>query len=110
MDYKREPLDDDEVFLLRKSCKSFDEEFVVNVLLETGMRVSELANLREDNVSWQRNCISLIGKGGKRRVIPMSSLTHFYLTQVFSRSSKVKLAVRTIHRRKTTLNKFSQRT
>jgi len=98
MDYKREPLEDDEVFLLRKSCKSFDEEFVVNVLLETGMRVSELANLREDNVSWQRNCISLIGKGNKRRVIPMSSLTRFYLTQVFSRNSKVKLAVRTIQK------------
>jgi integrase/recombinase XerD len=98
MEYKREPLEDDEVSDLRKSCKSFDEEFIINVLLETGMRVSELANLREENVSWQRNCITLIGKGSKRRVVPMSSLTRFYLTQIFSRSSKVKLAVRTIQK------------
>jgi integrase/recombinase XerD len=98
MDYKREPLEEDEVFLLKKSCKSFDEEFVVNVLLETGLRVSELANLKEDNVSWQRSCITLIGKGNKRRVVPMSSLVRFYLTQLFSRSSRVKLAVRTIQK------------
>ena len=98
MDYKREPLEEDEVFLLRKSCKSFNEEFIINVLLETRLGVSELANLREENVSWQRNCITLIGKGTKRRVVPMSSLTRFYLTQLFARSSRVKLAVRTIQK------------
>jgi integrase/recombinase XerD len=84
MEYKREPLEEDEVMALRKSCKSFDEELIINVLLETGLRVSELAKLREDNISWQRNCITLMGKGNKRRVIPMSNLTRFYLTQVFS--------------------------
>ncbi len=98
MDYKREPLEEDEVFLLKKSCKSFDEELIINVLLETGLRVSEFANLKEDNVSWQRSCITLIGKGNKRRVVPMSSLVRFYLTQLFSRSSRVKLAVRTIQK------------
>ncbi len=98
MDYKREPLEEDEVFLLKKSCKSFDEELIINVLLETGLRVSEFANLKENNVSWQRSCITLIGKGNKRRVVPMSSLVRFYLTQLFSRSSRVHLAVRTIQK------------
>lgn len=98
MDYKREPLEEDEVMALRKSCKSFDEELVINVLLETGLRVSELSRLREDNISWQRNCITLIGKGNKRRVIPMSNLTRFYLTQIFSRNSSIPLAIRTIQK------------
>jgi integrase/recombinase XerD len=98
VDYKREPLEEDEMLALRKSCKNFDEELVINLLLETGMRVSELAYLKEENVSWQRNCVTLIGKGNKRRVIPLSSLAKFYLTQCFSQTSTFPLAVRTIQK------------
>lgn len=98
MDYKREPLEEDEVMALRKSCKSFEEELVINVLLETGLRVSELAKLTEENISWQRNCITLIGKGRKRRVIPMSNLVRFYMTQVFTRNTTIPLAIRTIQK------------
>ena len=98
VDYKREPLEEDEILALRKSCKNFDEELVINLLLETGMRVSELAYLKEENVSWQRNCVTLIGKGSKRRVIPLSSLAKFYLTQCFSQSSTFPLALRTIQK------------
>lgn len=89
MDYKREPLEEDEILALKKACKGFDEELVINVLLETGMRVSELANLAEENISWQRNCITLIGKGRKRRVIPMSHLVRFYMVHVFSRNTRI---------------------
>jgi integrase/recombinase XerD len=97
-EYKREPLEDYEMEQLRKNCKSFDEELVVNVLLETGLRVSELAGLREDNCSWQRSCITLIGKGNKRRVIPMSNTTRFYLTAIFKDQPKIHLASRTIQK------------
>ncbi|MBI3032758.1 tyrosine-type recombinase/integrase [Candidatus Woesearchaeota archaeon] len=79
MVYKREPLEDDEIEMMKKSCSSFEESLIVNTLLETGMRVSELANLKRDQISWQRDCITTIGKGNKRRVIPMSKTTRFYL-------------------------------
>lgn len=98
MIYKREPLEDDEVELLRKNCKNFEEELCVNLLLETGMRVSELSHLKEENISWQRGCVTLIGKGSKRRVIPISSLSRFYLTQLFSKETRFPLAIRTIHK------------
>jgi integrase/recombinase XerD len=97
-DYKREPLEEDEMQLLRKSCCNFDEELVINILLDTGMRVSELANLKEENVSWQRNCITIIGKGNKRRVIPLSNLARFYITQCFSNQARFPLAMRTIQK------------
>ena len=61
-EYKREPLEEDESQALRESCKTFEEQLVVNVLLDTGMRVSEFASLKEENVSWQRGCINIIGK------------------------------------------------
>lgn len=97
-EYKREPLEEYEMEQLRKNCKNFDEELVVNVLLETGLRVSELSRLREDNCSWQRSCITLIGKGNKRRVIPMSNTTRFYLSAIFKDQPKIHLASRTIQK------------
>lgn len=98
MEYKREPLEEDEVLALRKSCANLEEELVINLLLDTGMRVSELANLKEENISWQRNCITLVGKGKKRRVIPLSNLARFYVTQCFTHNAKFPLAMRTIQK------------
>jgi integrase/recombinase XerD len=98
MDYKREPLEEDEVLMLRKSCRNFEEELVINLLLDTGMRVSELANLKEENISWQRNCITILGKGKKRRVIPLSNLARFYVTQCFTHNNHFPLAMRTIQK------------
>lgn len=97
--YKREPLEDDEIEAMKKACTTFDEEMCLNILLETGMRVSELANLREDQISWQRSCITTVGKGGKRRVIPLSSRARFYLTECFSAGTqRFPLASRTIQK------------
>ncbi len=96
--YKREPLEEDEILSMRKNCKTFEEELVVNILLDTGMRVSELANLKEENVAWQRNCINLYGKEQKRRVIPVSKLARFYLVQAFSQQKHIPLAMRTIQK------------
>ena len=97
-EYKREPLEDDEILALKCNCNNFEEELIINVLLDTGLRVSELANLREDNISWQRNCITLIGKGNKRRVVPMSKKVRLLLLDCFSHSSKFPLAMRTIQK------------
>jgi integrase/recombinase XerD len=97
-EYKREPLEDDEILALRSNCRNFEEELVVNILLDTGLRVSELANLREDNISWQRNCITLIGKGSKRRVVPMSKRVRLLLLDCFSKMHKFPLAMRTIQK------------
>jgi integrase/recombinase XerD len=98
MTYKREPLEDYEIDVLRKACKTFEESLIINVLLETGMRVSELAKLEKDQVSWQRDCITTIGKGGKRRVIPMSSRTRFYLSEHFKDQHKIKYGSRWIQK------------
>ena len=96
--YKREPLEENEILLMRKNCKTFEEELVVNLLLDTGMRVSELANLKEENIAWQRNCINLTGKGEKRRVIPLSKIAKFYLVQTFTKQKHIPLAMRTIQK------------
>jgi len=98
-EYKREPLEDDEILALRKACSNFEEELIVNVLLETGMRVSEFAKLTEDEISWQRGCITTIGKGNKRRVIPLSKTARFYLTNYFKEKPKIDMSPRLIQMR-----------
>lgn len=98
-EYKREPLEEDEILDLKKSCKTFEEEVIINLLLDTGMRVSELANLKEEEISWQRNCITTYGKGNKRRVIPFSSNSRFYLTNYFKNKSRFELSPRLIQMR-----------
>lgn len=98
MEYKREPLEDYEIEDMKKACSSFEEALIVNVLLETGMRVSELSQLRKDQISWQRDCIITIGKGGKRRVIPMSKTTRFYLEEYFKNHEKIKWGARWIQK------------
>lgn len=92
--YKREPLEDDEIIALRKACKTFEEELIVNVLLETGMRVSELSSLTEDQISWQRGCITVVGKGNVRRVTPLSSTARFYLANHFKHNARIGLSPR----------------
>jgi integrase/recombinase XerD len=95
-DYKREPLEEDEILALRKACSNFEEGLIVNVLLETGMRVSEFCKLTEEEISWQRGCITTIGKGNKRRVIPLSKTARFYLTEYFKENKRMRLCPRSI--------------
>ena len=76
--YKREPLSDDEVDRLTQACETFREKLSVFTLLDTGMRVSELATLTKDQILWQERRLKVYGKGGpfgkmtKTRVLPMS--------------------------------------
>lgn len=99
MDYKREPLEDDEILTLKKSCKSFEEEVIVNLLLDTGMRVSELSNLTEEQINWQRGFITTIGKGNKRRIIPYSNSSRFYLSNYFKHKRRFGISPRLIQMR-----------
>ena len=98
MEYKREPLEEPEIQDMKSACKTSEEALIVHVLLETGMRVSELSNLKKEQISWQRDCITTIGKGGKRRVIPMSSTTRFHLTEYFKDNNKIEYGSRWIQK------------
>jgi len=77
--FKREPLTQDEATRLANACATHDEKLIVWTLLDTGLRVSELANLTKDNLDWQMHRLMIYGKGGpygtksKRRIVPLSA-------------------------------------
>jgi integrase/recombinase XerD len=62
--YKREPLNNDEVNKLINACNTFREKFVIWALLDTGLRLSEFAELKKENIQWQERRLVIYGKGG----------------------------------------------
>src|SRR3954447_18237425 len=62
--YKREPLTPDEANRLASACETHQERFIVWTLLDTGLRVSELAGLARDQIDWQNHRLMIYGKGG----------------------------------------------
>jgi integrase/recombinase XerD len=78
--YKREPLTQDEEARLRAACRKPAEKATVTILLETGIRVSELSECSpHDQVDWQGRRLTIYGKTSepgrhntKRRILPLS--------------------------------------
>ncbi len=51
--YRREPVSDDKGNAIANACDTFRGKFVVWTFLDTGLRLSELADSRKDNIQWQ---------------------------------------------------------
>jgi len=102
--YKREPLDDDEVNRLTNACDTFREKFVVWTLLDTGLRLSEFADLTKNNIQWQERRLVIYGKGGpygkktKRRIIPMTERVRKLFEYHFTENNNTGMVKRTVAR------------
>jgi len=102
--YKREPLSDDEVNKLINPCETFREKFVIWTLLDTGLRLSEFADLTIDNIQWQEKRLVIYGKGGpygkktKRRIIPMTERVRSLMKYHFAENNGIGATKRTVAR------------
>ena len=102
--YKREPLTPDEANRLANACQMHEEKLVVWTLLDTGLRVAELAGLEKNNLDWQNHRLTIYGKGGpygsssKRRVIPMTDRVRPLIEGHFSLHETLGMTPRTIQR------------
>lgn len=54
----------------KNTFTGFRDYTMMLLLLETGMRVSELVGLQLENVRWTDNAILVLGKGNKERYVP----------------------------------------
>lgn len=52
--------------------KGLNTKMLITLFYNTGMRLSELINLREDQIDFQRKQIKVLGKGNKERIIPVN--------------------------------------
>jgi integrase/recombinase XerC len=55
-----------------ESWRSLNARLIITIFYATGMRLSELINLKEKQVDFARSQIKVLGKGNKERVIPVS--------------------------------------
>lgn len=62
--FKREPLTPAEADKLYQACNTMQEKLIIWILLDTGIRVSELCGLTPKEILWQQRSIRISGKGG----------------------------------------------
>lgn len=68
----RHPLTAEQLELIRDGCKGYKEKALVEFLVSSGCRVSEVAGLRVQDIDWQERKCKVIGKGGKQRTVYFS--------------------------------------
>jgi integrase/recombinase XerD len=107
--YKREPLTPDEATRLANAATTHQEKLIVWTLLDTGLRVSELAYLSKNNIDWQNHRLTIYGKGGpygstsKRRILELSTRTRPLIEHHFAIHDTFGMTARTIQRVLTTV-------
>jgi len=84
--------------------ETLKDRLVVWTLLDTGMRLGELAGLKKADIDWERYGLTVYGKGGpyasmpKRRVLPMSIRVRALMEHHFANRDDLGISRRTIQR------------
>lgn len=78
-------LSEDEVEILLDIDLNDDFDFRNKAMLElmysSGLRVSELINLKVNDIDLDNECVRVFGKGSKERVIPLNEYAVYYLKE-----------------------------
>ena len=89
-------LTSNEVNLILKSIKlksknGFRNRAIIETLYGSGLRVSELINLKISDIYFEEDLIMILGKGNKQRFVPMSYYSKKYIKKYINtiRSKKV---------------------
>src|SRR5919204_4992313 len=86
------------------ACETHQERLIVWTLLDTGLRVSELAGLTREHIDWQNHRLMIYGKGGiygtksKRRIIPLTDRIRPLIDGHFAIHDTIGMTPRTIQR------------
>lgn len=79
---QRQPFTDDELRKLVKASQTNTRDAAIfALLLDTGMRASELCTLRLDHLIATQNLVKVLGKGNKERIVPYSPHTDKLLSR-----------------------------
>lgn len=68
-----------------KTTSGFRDRTVLEVLYATGMRISELCGLDFENLNLEENEITVLGKGGKERIVLISNRAKKFLLEYIKR-------------------------
>ncbi len=74
----REQVDD-----LLNRVDNVRDKAIIALFTESGLRLSELVNIRLEDIDWQGQTIRVIGKGRKEALAPLGSMSQKYLKEWF---------------------------
>lgn len=77
----KKPFSAAELEKIRDSLKTTKEKALIEFLLSTGCRVSEVANLKIGNIDFRAGECVVLGKGNKERTVYISDNAMYYLQQ-----------------------------
>ncbi len=66
----------------------FRDRTMLEMLYATGLRVSELVNLKFDQISFRQGVVRIIGKGNKERLVPVGEEAMSWLESYMSQARK----------------------
>ena len=81
----RHGLSAEELEHLRNACNDYREKALIEFLVSTGCRISEIVNLNVDEINMRDRCTTVVGKGNKERVVFFSYRAKLMLEEYFSR-------------------------
>jgi len=77
----KKPFTDEDVARMREALRDVREKAIFELLLSSGMRVSELCGLDRDAMDMHERECEVLGKGNKRRMCYFSAVAKLYLGQ-----------------------------
>jgi site-specific recombinase XerD len=77
-------LTNDQVIQLINSSDNIRDKAIIAMLTESGLRLSELANIKLAFINWENHTVQVIGKGKKEALAPFGNLSELYLKQWLS--------------------------
>lgn len=81
----KQPFSQVDIDKLRNACKSTRDRAIIELLLSSGLRASELSDLNRNDIDFDSSQINVRnGKGGKQRYTYMSDLCKEYLRKYLS--------------------------
>ena len=102
--FARTPLLPEEADRLAQACTDHTEKLVIWLMLDTGLRVSELCSLNKDNILWQQKTLRISGKGGqfgkrsKIRSVPTSKRVQLLLEHYFALNDEMPVGIRQVQK------------
>ena len=76
---KRGHMKQEDVEEMRLQCNTTRDNALLEFILSTGCRVSEVTDALIGNINWKENSINVIGKGDKERTVYFSTRARLYL-------------------------------
>lgn len=75
----RKALTQEELESLRDACKTTRQRCILEFLFSTGCRLSELVNVNIEDIKWDKQELSVFGKGSKERMVYINAKAALYI-------------------------------